>query len=213
MKRKKDKERTRKSVVLVVAGLIVLSSIGSSIYADLKIRKNRKVVPTESHVAPSTPTPTLTLKPTVTVLKPMATSKPKASKNLPVLNGGNIFSLINQHRSSLDLAFLSVSGELCGIAEARADLMMANEMKAFKESGTGSHFGLGGVSYSGEGVGENLAANVARNVDVLTIWKNSPPHNDLMLWTSKNGIPITKGCVATRVSEVGSIVVLLVGDK
>lgn len=132
---------------------------------------------------------------------------------LPVLSGGNIFGLVNQYRSSKGLPFLSVSNELCGIAEGRADLMMANKMEAFKKSGTGSHFGFDSVNYSGEGVGENLAANVARDVDVLTIWKNSPPHNELMLWTSKDGTPITKGCIATRVSEVGSIVVLLVGDK
>jgi hypothetical protein len=34
-----------------------------------------------------------------------------------------------------------------------------------------------------------------------------------MLTTEKYGAPITKGCVATRVSEVGSIAVLLIGDK
>ena len=132
---------------------------------------------------------------------------------LPKLNGGNIFGLVNQYRSSKGLPFLSVSSELCSIAEGRADLMMANKMEAFKKSGTGSHFGFDNVNYSGAGMGENLAGNMARDIDVLTIWKNSPPHNELMLWTSKDGTPITKGCVATRVSEVGSIVVLLVGDK
>jgi hypothetical protein len=134
---------------------------------------------------------------------------------LPVLHGGVIFGLVNQYRSSKGLPFLSVSSELCSIAEARADLMMANNMEAFKESSTGNHYDFSEYvnRYSGAGIGENLAGNVARDIDVLTMWKNSPPHNELMLWTIKNGEPITKGCIATRVSTVGSIVVLLVGDK
>ena len=141
------------------------------------------------------------------------TETTEVGQPLPVLHGDVIFGLINQYRSSKGLPFLSVSDELCRLAEGRADLMMANDMEAFKRSGTGSHYGFDSTNYSGEGVGENLAANVGLDADVLTIWKNSPPHNELLLWTVKDGTPITKGCVATRVSKVGSIVVLLVGDK
>jgi len=110
---------------------------------------------------------------------------------------------------------LTVSDELCRLAETRADYMMRNGMEAFKSSQTGSHTGLIDVSsqYSGGGVGENLAANLSSDTAVIGIWKNSPPHRELMLWTEKDGFLITKGCVATRVSEVGSIVILLVGDK
>ena len=93
--------------------------------------------------------------------------------------------------------------------------MMSNRMTAFKSSETGGHTGLINVSsqYSGGGVGENLAANVDTDASVIEIWKTSTPHRELMLWTEKDGTPITKGCIATRVSEIGSIVVLLVGDK
>ena len=166
-------------------------------------------IPTSTPIPSPVPTKKIINKTTETTNLNSNTNKPP----LPKLNGGNIFGLVNQYRSSKGLPFLSVSSELCSIAEGRADLMMANKMEAFKKSGTGSHFGFDNVNYSGAGVGENLAANLARDVDVLTIWKNSPPHNELMLWTTKDGTPITKGCVATRVSEVGSIVVLLVGDK
>jgi len=175
-----------------------------------------KVLPTISF---PTDTPTQFLIPTnKTVNKIGETSNVKTNTDkppLPVLNGGNIFGLVNQYRSSKGLPFLSVSDELCGIAESRASLMMANKMEAFKGSSVGNHYDLSSYAsrYSGAGIGENLAANMARDIDVLTIWKNSPPHNELMLWTTKDGTPITKGCIATRVSEVGSIVVLLVGDK
>lgn len=132
---------------------------------------------------------------------------------LPVLSGSNIFNIVNQYRSSKGLPFLSVSDELCSIAEKRADLMMANNMEAFKKSSTGNHYQFGNVQYSGEGIGENVAANFAKDNDAVEQWKTSPGHNELMLLTEKDGAKITKGCVATRVSEVGSIVVLLVGDK
>ena len=93
--------------------------------------------------------------------------------------------------------------------------MMSNRMTAFKSSETGGHKGLTDVSsqYSGGGIGENLAANVGTDTSAIETWKASAPHRELMLWTEKNGTSITKGCIATRVSEVGSIVVLLVGDK
>lgn len=154
----------------------------------------------------------ITIEPTLTPSKKSTSSSP-TKQPLPVLNGGNIFSLVNQYRSSKGLPFLSVSDELCGMAEKRADLMMANNMEAFKKSSTGNHYQFDDVQYSGEGVGENVAANLARDNDVVEKWKTSPAHNELMLWTEKEGTKITKGCVATRVSEVGSIVVLLVGDK
>lgn len=157
----------------------------------------------------------VTIEPTTIPIKKVTSSNPTnpTKQPLPVLNGGNIFSLVNQYRSSKGLPFLSVSDELCGMAEKRADLMMANNMEAFKKSSTGNHYQFDDVQYSGEGVGENIAANLGRDNDVVEKWKTSPPHNELMLWTEKEGTPITKGCVATRVSEVGSIVVLLVGDK
>lgn len=154
----------------------------------------------------------ITIEPTSIPSKKPTSSSP-TKQPLPVLNGGNIFSLVNQYRSSKGLPFLSVSNELCGMAEKRADLMMVNNMEAFKKSSTGNHYQFDDVQYSGEGVGENVAANLARDNDVVEKWKTSPAHNELMLWTEKEGTKITKGCVATRVSEVGSIVVLLVGDR
>lgn len=154
----------------------------------------------------------ITIEPTSIPSKKPTSSNP-TKQPLPILNGGNIFSLVNQYRSSKGLPFLSVSDELCGMAEKRADLMMANNMEAFKKSSTGNHYQFDDVQYSGEGVGENVAANLARDNDVVEKWKTSPAHNELMLWTEKEGTKITKGCVATRVSEVGSIVILLVGDK
>lgn len=165
--------------------------------------------------SPPTPLPTPTPAPIKTPV-PQAIPTPTPTKQpLPVLNGGNIFNMVNAFRTANGKPGLSVSDELCRLAEARADYMMANNMAAFKSSKTGGHTGLIDVSsqYSGSGVGENLAANLGTDASVIEIWKNSPPHRELMLWTEKNGSSMTKGCIATRVSEVGSIIVLFVGDK
>ncbi len=198
---------------LIIIGVILFGSALSRSYEKTNNTYSRFTPVIPSSINTPTPSPVFTNK-TTNKEKGNATKVTDASKPpLPILNGGNIFNLINQYRSSKGLPFLSVSSELCAIAEGRADLMMANDMEAFKKSATGSHFGLDSTSYSGQGVGENLAANLARDEDVLRKWQSSPPHNELMLWTSKDGTSITKGCIATRVSEVGSIIVLLVGDK
>lgn len=172
---------------------------------DFKSSSQKEVVPTIT-IAPFpvlNPSHEPTMSPKVTPTK----------QPLPVLNGASIFNAVNAYRSQNGEPFLSVSDELCRIAESRADYMMINNMSAFKTSGLGSHTGFRDVQYSGNGVGEDLAANVVSTANVMAVWKNSPPHNELMLTTIRDGTPITKGCVATRVSEVGSIVVLEVGDK
>ncbi|MFA6007029.1 MAG: CAP domain-containing protein [Candidatus Shapirobacteria bacterium] len=175
-------------------------AIVQGVKATIDLASGKELSPIPTSVPETTPTSTST--PTKTGKQP-----------LPVLKGSSIFSFVNQYRASKGLPFLSVSDELCKLAEKRADLMMANNMEAFKKSGTGNHYQFDDVQYSGNGVGENIAANLGRDKDVVEKWKTSPPHNELMLWTEKEGTQITKGCVATRVSEVGSIVVLLVGDK
>lgn len=156
-------------------------------------------------------TPTASLAPAITsqeTPQSVATKQP-----LPVLSGADIFNAVNSYRAKNGKPFLSVSDELCKIAENRADYMMANGMSAFKTSGVGAHTGFRDMQYSGMGIGENLAANVVSTARTMYIWENSPPHRELMLWTEKEGALITKGCIATRVSTVGSIVVLEVGDK
>lgn len=156
-------------------------------------------------------TPAASLVPTVTsqeTPQSVATKPP-----LPVLSGADIFNAVNSYRAKNGKPFLSVSDELCKIAEDRANYMMANGMSAFKTSGVGAHTGFRDTQYSGMGIGENLAANVGSTARTMYIWENSLPHRELMLWTEKDGTLITKGCVATRVSIVGSIVVLEVGDK
>jgi len=184
---------------------IVTSSIGENNDSEAMIQGVKAIIDLSSGKD-------ITIEPTTIPTKKTTSSNP-TKQPLPVLNGGNIFSLVNQYRSSKGLPFLSVSDELCGMAGKRADLMMANNMEAFKKSSTGNHYQFDDVQYSGEGVGENVAANLAKDNDVVEKWKTSSAHNELMLWTEKEGTKITKGCVATRVSEVGSIVVLLVGDK
>lgn len=174
-----------------------------------KIEKST-VIPT---IITPTSTPTKTPSKTNQQTENNTNSTTSSKPPLPVLSGANIFALINQYRSNQSLPFLSVSDELCNLAEKRASLMMANNMEAFKNSSAGNHYQFDSVEYSGEGVGENIGANFAKDADVVNAWKKSPGHNALMLLTEKDGAIITKACVATRVSEVGSIVILLVGDK
>lgn len=203
---------------LLVATTIILSLVAFYLFNRTqepgRQRLSNQTAPTVTPTKSPTPTPAPTT--TQPLIKTDATSQAQpTSAKLPVLNGGNIFSLVNAYRSSYGKPYLTVSDELCRLAEIRADYMMRNGMEAFKSSQTGGHTGLIDVSsqYSGGGVGENLAANLGSDPAVIEIWKNSPPHRELMLWTEKDGTLITKGCIATRVSEVGSIVVLLVGDK
>lgn len=221
MKTKTILLKTVNSPVLIVLAVIITFTIGlygtrilSFFSKKTNNSQNNQFIASDKEiVSPTPPTrPTTTPTNTPTIVKPQ--TQP-TSGELPVLNGGNIFGLINTYRTSNGKPILSVSDELCRLAEIRADYMMSNGMAAFKSSKTGGHTGLIDVSsqYSGSGVGENLAANLSTDVSVIEIWKNSPPHRELMLWIEKDGFPITKGCVATRVSEVGSIAILLVGDK
>jgi len=208
-----------KKFLTILLVLITLFSAVLYIRAE-KIEKNLKnkdfvITPTSTLIPSQAPTPTA--KPSVVPSKrnSIVETQP-VLKKLPVLSGGNIFNLVNSYRLSNGRPSLSISDELCRLAESRADYMMANNMAAAKSNRAGEHSGFNDDfinQYSGNGLGENLAFNSAMDVSVIELWKNSPPHRDLMLWTEKDGIPITKGCIATRVSEVGSVVVLLVGDK
>jgi len=139
---------------------------------------------------------------------------------LPVLNGGAIFGLINAYRASNGKPYWSVSDELCRLAEQRAEYLIQPTYEDFMENTYPSfknHPGFQDIAsafnYSGLGLSENLAMGAKSDTDVINIWKNSPPHNGLMLTTDYNGANYTKACVATRVKYYGSITVLLVGDK
>lgn len=204
------------SIIIILALWVSSGGLGNpTLKTSESYPKNPIISPTENPMPQPTTKPTsLPVRiPTVAKSGTQPSQPPKA--NLPVLNGSNIFNMVNAFRAANGKPGLSVSDELCRLAETRADYMMANNMAAFKSSKTGGHTGLIDVSsqYSGSGVGENLAANLGTDAAVIEIWGNSPPHRELMLWTEKNGFPIAKGCIATRVSEVGSITVLFVGDK
>lgn len=191
-KSKKNKNSTLITYILIaVAGFVLYKALVGSYK-----KANEGIVPPEIAVLSITP--------------PSPTDAP-----LPVLHNDIIFSLVNGYRASNGKPTLTISKELCGMAERRADYMMANGMEAFKKSKPDNHYGFDSSTdnYSGAGVGENLAANIGIDKDVLDIWVKSPRHNELLLLTSRDGASITKGCVATRVSKVGSITVLLVGDK
>lgn len=142
------------------------------------------------------------------------------SQELPNLNGGNIFGLVNAYRISNGKPPWTVSDELCKLAEGRAEYViqptyddfLKNTYSSFK-----SHPGFQDMAkafnYSGLGLSENLAMGARSDSGVITLWKNSPTHNALMLAVDHNGTVYTKACVATRVKYYGSITVLLAGDK
>jgi len=206
--------------ILIILIFLLLASIGY-VYANNEKLERSPVKEEQSLGIKTTPT---VLQPTPTIVKakvspvPTSSNRPKITPTkqpLPILNGSNIFNMINSYRASNGKPFLSVSDELCRLAGLRADYMMANNMAAAKSNKAGEHSGFDDFinQYSGNGLGENLALNLATDASVIEVWKNSPPHKELMLWTERDGIQITKGCISTRVSEVGSVVVLLIGDK
>jgi len=202
----------------IIAIVLLLALIGFLYVKDQELgQKYEKQSQPSVSLATTTPTPapTGTIRRLPSINTPTPFPKAIEKPPLPVLNGSSIFNMVNTFRASNGKPFLSVSDELCRLAEARADYMMSNKMTAFKSSKTNGHTGFTNAisQYSGSGVGENLAANVSADMSVIEIWKNSPPHKELMLSVKENDTQITKGCIATRVSEIGSIVVLLVGDK
>lgn len=202
-------------IILIIVSALVFGLAYSSIYFENNKVGEQKGVVNETLTVTPTQSPTVipTRSPSINKDSVRVTTQPSVKPTLPVLSGASIFNAVNVYRSSQGKSQFSVSGELCSIAEKRADYMMADKMAAFKSSGTGSHTGFRDTSYSGNMMGENLAANVTSTANTMSIWKSSPPHNELMLTTERGGFKMTKACIATRVSEVGSIVVLEIGDK
>jgi len=206
--------------VVLASVIACLGVFATALYED----GNRPALPKPSTIvteAPSTPAPTQlqTTKPTqpkkvTTQSKPATTpsSTPVNTQTLPTLDEASIFSAVNAYRSASGKPPFNLSQELCAVAESRADFMMRDGMAAFKNSKTDAHVGYDDVFIPNNNMGENLAANVRSTNETMTVWKNSGPHNALLLITEVSGSAITKGCVATRVATYGSIVVLEVGD-
>lgn len=117
-----------------------------------------------------------------------------------------------------------------------SQLFSVDKMKGYRDSITGNHSGFDEQTsnYSGAGVGENIGANIplgfkdkpydnydyylktligSQDRGVLYQWQNSPVHNALLLVDSRDGVKITKACVASRLENYGILVVLLVGDR
>jgi len=206
---------------LCFLGLFVVALIGASNELKKKqIEEKLGVLQTATVVPSQTPSPTI--KPTAQpTKKPNIESRTQTStEKLPVLNGGTIFGLINKYRGSNNKPYWSVSDELCRLAEQRAEYLIQPTYEDFVKNTYPSfknHPGFqdmaGAFNYSGIGLSENLAMGAKSDADVLNMWKNSPPHNALMLATDHNGTTYTKACIATRVKYYGSITVLLAGDK
>lgn len=188
-----------------------------------RVEQTTKVEETVLAQPKASPTPQAT-ETRLKVQKPIQVSSPApVVYEVPSLQGGTIFNLINNYRQSKGLWTFSVSDELCALAEKRVDFLMANDMAAAKASVPGNHVGLYDQvqSYSGTGVAENFVSNAYTDQEVLTAWQNSPPHNAVLLSTKtvredqppEARTDITKGCIAIRIKGYESMVVLLVGDK
>jgi len=158
------------------------------------------------------------------------------SKPVQILNNDNILKLINQYRQQNGLEPLTKSEELCRLAEQRASYLMADRMSAYRSSDIGNHSGFRSSvdGYSGNGIGENIGANIPpgfkdnpnddysgytkqyktnQDAGAVSQWVHSPPHNALLLTNEKDGVKLTKGCVAHRIEDYAMLTVLLVGDK
>ncbi len=196
---------------LKAIGLIVLSGLLISACAI-----------EQSKIGSNTTTPDITVTPTQMSEK--------------ILDNDHILLLINQYRIQNGLVKLEKSTELCKLAEERASYLMADRMSAYRSSQIGNHTGFkkAGVGYSGTGVGENIGANLAngfkenpngdfsknrnivktnQDIGAVNQWKQSPPHNELLLSKEKGETILTKACVASRVEDYGMLTVFLTGDK
>lgn len=181
--------------------LLILFIIGASIFGYFSIKQDIK---TRSNDA-------------------LSNNQETVVYEVPKLNSGTIFNLINNYRQSKGLWNYSVSDELCVLAEKRADFLMANDMAAAKASFPENHIGLYEQMqvYSGTGVAENFVTNIYTDQEVLTAWQTSPPHNEVLLSTKTvradqpeyARTSVTKGCIAVKINGYESMVVLLVGDK
>lgn len=207
--------------IIVIVSILIAKDVIKQGYITIDLSRNAETtdiptsIPSFIPKQTETPSPQPTEIPTLTptqrpIVQPVVIP---TTPSLPTLSGSDIFNSVNAYRSSKGLVTWSVSDELCRIAEQRADYMMQDHLAAFKSSTVGGHTGFRDLSYSGQEIGENLAANVSSTSNTMSTWEASPPHNALLLSTTLDGTPITKGCIATRVKDYGSIVVLEVGDK
>lgn len=209
------------SIIVVLALKVNSGSLGNStLKAPQNYPNNSTISPTETPTLQPTTKPTVLPTKTPVVVKITTQPSQQPNGNLPILNGGNIFGKINAYRITNGRPSWSVSDELCRLAESRAEYLiqptyedfMKNTYPSFKNH-PGFQDMASALNYSGIGLSENLAMGAKSDEGVIQIWKNSPPHNALMLATDHNGTVYTKACVATRVKYYGSISVLLAGDK
>lgn len=171
-------------------------------------------VQTESPSVQPAQTPVITQKPTTQVNQQADTPKPVS--DAPILSGANIFYFINGYRSQNGKPELQLSNELCQLAQYRANLML-NEDSRLEKSSVGNHYKFSELMdrYSGNTLGENVFSSLrSGDVKAIEIWKDSPPHNELMLsLKDPQDTVFTHGCVGTAYNGNSNVAVFLIGDK
>lgn len=198
-------------------GFLILIVFGFVFYYQGRVlvqKKDTLLAFTQTLPPQATPQKTIT---------PQATKNPIAFQSAPIiqktptvsLNPDTVFWLINGYRNTQGKPALQKSNELCAIANSRVDGVMANWRSSYDNTKVGAHYGFAqsASSYSGTGVGENLYFNGTSEGMVLEGWKSSPRHNELLLATERGGTVINFGCVASKYSDIGSVTLLLVGDR
>lgn len=214
-------------MVIIVGSILIAQDAVKQGYITIDLSQAQPSVQKEN-VIPGTPLPSPTIIPTqapnptfIPTPKPAIAPKPVPTVK-PTISGSEVFNAINAYRHSRGLPGLDVSDELCKFAQTRANFLVADNEKTARESSIGNHIGFKDQvsfdQYSGDFVGEAFArigilSPSYSSSGVVTGWKNSPPHNGLLLRTKENGITSNKGCVATATNQEATVTVLLVGDK
>lgn len=213
--------------VIIVGSILLAQDAVKRGYITIDLNHTQSSVQ-EANEIPGTPLPSPPVLPTQTPEPTfIPTPKPTIAQTptpilKPTISGSEVFNLVNAYRRSQSLSGLDVSDELCKFAQTRANFLVADNEKAARESSTENHIGFRDQvsfdQYSGDYVGENIAriginSTSYSSSGVVTGWKNSPPHNKLLLRTEENRIISNKGCVATATNQEATVTVLLVGDK
>jgi len=166
--------------------------------------------------------------PTIMLTADEGNPVPKKDVN-EVFDVENVLQIVNQYRSRMGAPELVKSTSLCELAQNRAKYLIADNMKAFNESGLEAHIGMPeqakGYNFAGEALMgidlTNFDHSANLNQDYFENWKKSPSHNKVLTrtvikirtGTTISELAVNQGCVAKTIDGEHTLMVLITGYK